>query len=166
MSAPTAENSTVIRLAGVYDAGELARMRYAFRVEQNEPVETEAEFVARCGPWMRERLAGGAWRCWVAEGPEGIVGHLWLQLIEKIPNPAPELEQHAYITNVYVDPAARGAGVGALLLDAALGFCREQRVDSVILWPTERSRPLYARHGFVEPGDLLELVLDAGRDLH
>ena len=51
-------------------------------------------------------------------------------------------------------------------LDAALGFCREQRVDSVILWPTERSRTLYARNGFAAPADMLEAVLDAGRDIH
>lgn len=137
-------------------------MRFAFRDENSPAVESEAAFVARCEPWMRERLSGSAWCCWVAEGPAGIVGHLWLQLIEKIPNPAPELEQHAYITNVYVEPASRGAGIGALLLAAALSFCRDERVDSVILWPTERSRPLYARHGFVEPDDLLELVLGRG----
>lgn len=156
-----------IRRATPGDAPILAAMRYAFRAAQNPAVESEQEFVARCAPWMRDRLGpAAAWRCWVAEQDSAIIGHLWLQLIEKIPNPAPELEQHAYITNVYVAPESRGGGAGALLVEAALAFCREQRVDSVILWPTDRSRPLYARHGFIEPSDILELVLDENRDIH
>ncbi len=142
-------------------------MRYEFRAAQNPAVESLEAFVARCEPWMAERLdPGSAWRCWVAEREGAIAGHLWLQVIEKIPNPAPEREQHAYITNVYVEPSGRGAGIGGKLVEAALAFCREQRVDSVILWPTDRSRPLYLGHGFVQPDDILELVLDGQRDIH
>lgn len=131
----------------------------------NEATETEAAFAARATPWMRDRLASaGPWHCWVAEDEGGeIAGHLWLQLIEKIPNPAPELEQHAYITNVYVRPDQRGSGAGQSLMEAALAFCREQRVDSAILWPTARSRTLYARNGFAVRDDIMEAILDDGR---
>ena len=158
---------TAIRPATPADAERLAEMRYEFRATQNSPVESKDEFVARCEPWMRTRLEHhSAWRCWVGERSGEIVGNLWMQLIEKIPNPAPELECHAYITNVYVAPEDRGAGIARQLLDAALGYCQEHRVDSVILWPTQLSRPLYARHGFAEPRDILELILDENRDLH
>jgi GNAT superfamily N-acetyltransferase len=127
-------------------------MRYTFRAAINAAVEGEAQFVERCAPWMRERLGGrGPWRCWVAEDGGRVIGHLWLCLIEKIPNPAPELEQHAYITNVYVRPEGRGSGSGKALMDAALAFCREQRVDSVILWPTERVARFTRGTGFVRP---------------
>jgi hypothetical protein len=51
-------------------------------------------------------------------------------------------------------------------METALAHCRESRVDSVILWPTARSRTLYARHGFSEPTDMMEAILDEGRDLH
>ena len=156
-----------IRLAIAADAHELARMRFDFRAGQNQPVESRDEFVARCAPWMAARLGReSAWRCWVADTADGIVGHLWLQLIEKIPNPTPELESHAYITNVYVDPPQRGAGTGRQLMEAALEFCRQSRVDSVILWPTARSRTLYARHGFAVRDDIIEAILDSGRDFH
>lgn len=133
----------------------------------NEAVEGREEFIERCGRWMEERLGvPGNWACWLVEDEEGIAGQLWLETIEKIPNPAPELELHGYITNVYVDPRMRGGGAGEALVHAALEHCREQRVDSVVLWPTERSRTLYARHGFASPGDMMELVLDGGRDVH
>jgi GNAT superfamily N-acetyltransferase len=156
-----------VRMAMLEDARELARIRYEFRSGVNPAVESESEFVERCAAWMAERLArDGPWRCWVAEDAGAMQGHLWLCLIEKVPNPAPELEQHAYITNVYVRPDGRGVGVGKALMEAALAFCREVRVDSVILWPTERSRTLYARHGFAAPEDMMEAVLDSGRELH
>lgn len=157
----------IVRLAVIEDAATLAAMRYDFRAAMNAPVEGREAFIARCAEWMAARLGkGSAWRCWVAEAGGLAIGNLWLQLIEKVPNPAPEREEHAYITNVFVDPAARGAGAGGRLLEAALVFCRERGVDSVILWPTDRSRTLYARSGFAEPGDMMELILDSGRDLH
>jgi ribosomal protein S18 acetylase RimI-like enzyme len=158
-------DEAVIRPALPADAPTLATLRYAFRAALNEPAEAEAAFVARCTTWMAARLAPGTpWRCWVAERDGVLVGQLWLQLVEKIPNPGPELEHHAYITNVYVDPAARG-GLGQRLMSAALDFCRSQPVDSVILWPTERSRSLYARNGFASPTDMMEAVLDTNRHL-
>ncbi len=155
---------TSVRTATSADAPALARLRYDFRAALNEPTEDEETFIARCTSWMALRLApGSAWRCWVLEQAGSVDGQLWLQLIEKIPNPGPELERHAYITNVYVRAEARGSGAGQQLLQAALQYCRAARIDAVILWPTERSRTLYARNGFAVPDDLLELSLDPNR---
>lgn len=155
-----------MRLATPADARVLAGLRYDFRSALNPAVEPEEAFVARCSDWMAERLAPPSpWRCWVYERDTGVSGHIWLQLIEKIPNPAPELERHAYITNVYVRPDARGSGAGKALLEAALSFCTANAVDSVILWPTDRSRTLYARHGFAVRADLMEAILDGSRQL-
>ena len=147
-----------IRIATPEDALVLADLRFHFRVELGEPAEPEAEFRERCARWMADRLAGNpSWRCWVAEGSEDILGNLWLQLIEKVPNPVSEPEHHAYITNVYVLPSARNAGAGALLLEAALAWCKQSEIDAVLLWPSERSRSFYARYGFTERGDLFAL---------
>jgi GNAT superfamily N-acetyltransferase len=109
---------------------------------------------------MEERLRDGfAWRCWVAEREHELVGNIWAQLIEKIPNPSPEPEYHAYITNFYVRESERARGTGKLLLSSALGWCRESGAHAVILWPTERSRTLYLRQGFAVRDDLLELII-------
>lgn len=151
-----------VRLATVKDALMLAKFRYAFRSSTGSAEENENEFVERCSRWMQERLReeGGAWTCWVAEQAGAPVGHLWAQLIEKIPNPMPEPERHAYLTNFYIAEDARGRGTGSLLLSAALDWCKRQEVHAVILWPTERSRSLYLRHGFSVREDLLELLID------
>lgn len=148
-----------IRLGNSFDAPTLARLRYLLRSRNNEDIEQEAEFLTRCATWMSIRLQQDNWRCWVAEKDDTIVGSLWLQLIEKIPNPTAETESYAYITNVFVLEPERVNGIGSQLLSAAIEYCKQQSVHSVILWPTEKSRTLYERHGFAVTPDLFELVL-------
>jgi len=163
------EEEIVVRLASVGDAPSLAKLRYAFRSNTGigPASEDEAGFIERCNVWMQERLReDGPWRCWIAEQERALVGNLWGQLIEKIPNPSPEPEYHAYLTNFYVSEGARGRGVGSRLLSAALDWCRASQVHAVILWPTERSRPLYLRHGFAVREDLLELLIAEKSEEH
>lgn len=146
-----------IRRAQPADASQLAQLRYAFRTELDPPTEEESGFVRRCTEWMmKSLLPGGAWRCWVAELGGTLVGTIWLQLIEKLPNPVGHLCWHGYVSSVYVVPELRNAGIGSGLLAACLDECRAQGVDAVFLWPTPRSRELYQRHGFVVQDDLLE----------
>jgi len=149
-----------IRLANVSDAVTLARMRYALRSSTGRAIETEVDFVQRCLPWMTEHLEAEEWRCWVAEHQGSVIGNLWLQRIDKIPNPTSESEYYAYITSFYVTESARGMGIGSSLLSTALSWCRKHDVQAVILWPTEKSRTLYERFGFAVRSDLLELVFE------
>jgi GNAT superfamily N-acetyltransferase len=148
-----------LRDAQPRDAELLASLRYEFRASLRDATEERAEFVARCAAWMTARLAELSWHCWIAEADNTIAGNLWCNVIEKVPNPVLEPERHAYLTNFYVRPALRGAGIGQSLLQAGLDWCRAQRVDTVILWPTERSRSLYLRHGFAAGEDVLKAVL-------
>lgn len=144
-----------IRVATAQDAGVLARLRYEFRANERGATEPREPFIERCSAWMSQRLGDGSWRCFVAEAAGGaIAGHVWLHLIDKIPNPGgDEPERHVYLTNLYVQPSERG-GVGSALMDAAMAWCRAQDVDTVILWPTDRSRSLYTRYGF-RPSDAI-----------
>jgi GNAT superfamily N-acetyltransferase len=150
-------SAVLIRPADARDAAELARLRWEFRVELDPPVEEQSGFVTRCTGWMRKEFeAKKAWRCWVAATGTKLVGTIWLQLIEKLPNPVGHLDYHGYVSSVYVVPAHRNDGIGSALLRACLAQCDERGVDAVFLWPTARSRPLYQRHGFVVRNDLLE----------
>lgn len=156
-----------VRRAGPDDSGALARLRWLFRAEMGQASEPLADFVARAEGWMAPRLgAGGRWMAWlVVDDDGGPVGCGWLQLIEKVPNPGTEEELHGYVTSLFVVPELRGGGAGSALLSAALDACREAEVDSVILWPTSRSRSLYERFGFRDGGEVMVLRLGTGRAL-
>jgi GNAT superfamily N-acetyltransferase len=99
------------------------------------------------------------WKCWIAEQDRTAVGNLWAQLIEKIPNPTSEPEYHLYFTNFFVRENCRGKGIGSKLFTAALTWMRSKDVHAAILWPTERSRAFYERHGFTVTGDVMELKI-------
>ncbi len=154
-----------IRAATSGDWNALAEMRYRFRTELGSAAESKSRFVRRCTSWMKKRFRAGssAWRCWVVDDGDQVLGHVCVQLFEKMPNPVNEPEVHAYLTNFYVVPELRSRGLGGRLLNKALSWCRAQGVDAVILWATPGSRSLYRRCGLVESADIFEMRRDTLR---
>ena len=148
-----------IRVATESDARVLARFRYELRSSGRETIESEAEFSERCTRWMMARLNNGCWRCWIAECEQTPVGNIWCQLVEKIPNPAAENECYVYVTNFYVREEYRGKGIGTRLLSEALTWGKTNNAHTAILWPRERSKTLYLRHGFTAADDLMQLII-------
>jgi GNAT superfamily N-acetyltransferase len=153
----TGGRGTQVRRAGPGDARAMAVMRYDFRTELGEPVETKPEFVARATAWLAHRLELGSWTGWLALDQEQPVGLVLAHLVEKVPNPVIEPESLGYVSSLYVRPERRGRGLGGALLRTAVDFCRDQGVESVVLWPSPRSVPLYERHGFRHQGEVMEL---------
>ena len=94
-----------------------------------------------------------AWRCWVVDDGKQLLGHVCVQLFEKMPNPVNEPEAHAYLTNFYVVPEMRGQGLGRKLLNKALSWCRAQGADAVILWATLKA------NRFIAGADCLNLPI-------
>jgi GNAT superfamily N-acetyltransferase len=146
-----------IRPASQRDAEAMAKLRYAFRTELAAPAEAQQQFVERAAAWLGRRLAAGSWTGWLAVVSTQPVGLVLVQLVEKVPNPVTEPESLGYVSSLYVRPRWRGRGVGDALLSTALDFCSGQGVDTVVLWPSPRSVPLYQRHGFRRQGDVMEL---------
>lgn len=149
-----------VRPAAVTDVQALARMRYAFRAALAPAQEDERDFVRRVEAWMHERLADPRdWFAWVATVDDAIVGNVWLQRVEKMPNPIAESESLGYITNMFVNPERRSSGIGAALLTTAVDFAAETGIHTLILWPSPRSRDFYARHGFEARKNVFSRVL-------
>jgi len=163
---PPARPLPRIRLATAADAAVLTQLRYELRTGIAPGVTPETGFHERCMEWMSARLPWtDVWRCWLAENELGdALGVVWLQFLEKLPNPVGEPGLHGYLTGFYVREAARNRGVGTALLTAALAACEERGIDTVFLWPTARSRALYLRHGFAEQSGILTRRVWPGQD--
>lgn len=145
-----------IRRATLDDARALAELRYELRAEaaagHTSRIEERRTFLQRCEHWMADALAKDAWLCWVAECAQSsraeVIGSIWLELVEKVPNPIAEPERHGYVTNFFVRDGARNVGAGSALLAALVAHAQSLALDALFLWPTPRSRSLYERHGF------------------
>jgi GNAT superfamily N-acetyltransferase len=112
-------------------------------------------FVKEIRAFVADVLTDGRpWRAWVAEDANRLVGCVWLQLVERVPHPSRERWERplAYVTNMYVEPDRRSAGLGRGLLEAAIAFAREREVGGILLWPSRRSVPFYERAGFGRAG--------------
>ena len=88
---------------------------------------------------------------------------MWLHTVPRVPVPGKRAGPIGYLTNVYVEPSHRNAGLGAEMLDQITAWCRSEGFSTVIVWPTERSRSFYRRGGFGRPEE--PLVLDVEPDM-
>lgn len=150
-----------IRIATVEDAAALASLRYRFKAEEDggDTLHEDAHFIAECTEWLKSKI-GSNWVVWIAEAQREIWGHVYLSMAEKVPSPHRPTSEIGYVTNFYVVPNRRNCGIGSALLDALKGFACERRMDTLIVWPSERSIPLYSRSGFEAPMELLEHTVE------
>ena len=97
---------------------------------------------------------------WIAEIGDDPVGMLNMLEFVRMPRPEQPESRWGYIANVFVLPENRDAGIGRGLLGAAIGWAHARDYARVVLSPSPRSVPLYARMGF-QPATSL-MVLPAG----
>jgi GNAT superfamily N-acetyltransferase len=117
-----------------------------YREEHGFDTTFEA-YVARTMGEMAER-ASTRDRIWIAERevagsrPDDIVG--CIAIVQVSPT-------QGQLRWFYLEPLARGRGLGMRLVGEAIGFCRESRFESVILWTVDlltAAARLYEAAGF------------------
>jgi GNAT superfamily N-acetyltransferase len=91
---------------------------------------------------------------WVAEVDGDVVGILTMVIVERMPQPGIPTNGWGYVHHFVVDPDRRGEGIGAELMDAAVGEAQARGWSQLVLHPRERSVPFYEREGF-EAADLM-----------
>ena len=110
---------------------------------------SRAEFLIGCEAWLDEALASRRWIIAVAETESrSLCGCIFLQCVDKVPEPGGVQRAWGYVTNSYVVSQQRGQGVGRQLLDLLLGEARVRRLEFLIVWPSRGAVSFYRRAGF------------------
>jgi GNAT superfamily N-acetyltransferase len=100
-------------------------------------------------PFIRQGLAEGFYRGWLAEegagrvvAGGGLIVHPWLG------HPASPQTRRAYILNVYTEPEYRRHGLARRIMEAILDWCRAEGFAGVALHASDQGRVLYEALGF------------------
>lgn len=81
---------------------------------------------------------------WIAERQNAVVGSVYV-------TPSDGREGTAQLRMLYVEPEARGLGIGGMLVNQAVSFARENGYRRMRLWTQSvltAARKIYAAHGF------------------
>jgi DNA-binding MarR family transcriptional regulator/ribosomal protein S18 acetylase RimI-like enzyme len=96
--------------------------------------ETVSAFLKNFRPWREQ--------CWIAEVDGVMAGSVFL---------TDEGDGLSRLRLLYVEPFARGLGIGGTLVSTCLSFARDLGYDAMTLWThtvLESARRIYAAHGF------------------
>ncbi len=124
------------------------------------PVEKRAGFAEG----LATALDQPGWRrLWLAEGEDGILGHIDLRA-------RPEgAARHRCLLGMGVHERARRGGLGMALLDVAVAWAGESAglewVDLEVLGVNAPARGLYRKRGFVQTGEIPDLFHIEGERL-
>jgi len=149
-----------VRRATVADRDAIVVLRRAWTEENAGEQIPDDGFEARFDAWFeREHDQRVTW-LGLTDGVAGVpVAMLNLLVFTRMPFPAtPERtrpHQWGYLANFFVLAEHRGSGLGTRLVEACTAYADEQGFARVVLSPSERSVPLYARHGFAPATSLM-----------
>ncbi len=108
------------------------------------------------GRFVREFVPGRE-RCWVADRAGAVVGSVFL---------VRETDELARLRMLYVEPSARGLGVGRQLVRACLDEARAVGYQRMVLWTNSvlvSARRIYEAEGFTLESEAPHALFDAGQ---
>jgi GNAT superfamily N-acetyltransferase len=150
---PSSIELVEIRLATYDDRRAVARMRREWTEEDAESALEDDSFEARFDAWLeREQHQRLTWLGLLAGEPVAMLNVL---VFTRMPRPGREPSRWGYLANFYVAPELRGSGLGTRMLDVCTSYADSHEFVRIVLSPSDRSVPFYARAGFVPASSLM-----------
>ena len=151
---------TVYRLGRLTDVQQLACLRWALRTddsEQDDPV-TKKQFMHDFVAWMIATPLTDLVH-WVAEQDDQIIGVVSVRVVPMMPSPENLNDRFGYVTNTYVLPQHRNKGIGTSLLSEVRTWALREKLELLVVWPSDRAYALYERAGYLRYSDPVVLKL-------
>jgi DNA-binding MarR family transcriptional regulator/GNAT superfamily N-acetyltransferase len=134
----------VLRPHRVGDMGWVVSREAAAYAEQYGWDQTFEGLVARVASEFVSNFDPGRERCWMAEADGQSVGHIFLTR-------HPDRPDTAKLRLLFVEPAARGMGLGNALVNECIQFARSTGYRKIVLWTQSILLPairIYRKAGF------------------
>jgi GNAT superfamily N-acetyltransferase len=151
-----------IELASPDDIDELARLRHALYDEYGDADLPLTAYLPAFRTFALSALTDRRWRAWVAREDGRIVATMWIQVVERVPQPIGAGDGTiGYLTNAFVEPRHRNQGLGTRMLTEIREWARAEGVGTILCWPApgEDAERFYARAGFGRGGGPMTLNL-------
>jgi ribosomal protein S18 acetylase RimI-like enzyme len=109
----------------------------------------------RFRPWLQAHMDAGDYLAWLVSAPDGsIVAGTGLWLMDWPPHMIGKGTRRGNILNVYTHPDFRRRGLARELMQAALAWCGQNGIDTIILHASPAGRGLYEGMGFTPTNEM------------
>src|SRR5215475_691115 len=145
-----------IRLATTADLDTLVEHRRAMFQDMGYTDQTAMQSMAdKFRPWLQGKMNSGDYLAWVAIAPDAtIAAGTGLWLMDWPPHMIGRGGRRGNILNVYTNANYRRRGLARELMRAALDWCRQNAVDTVILHASASGKSLYESMGFASTNEM------------
>jgi ribosomal protein S18 acetylase RimI-like enzyme len=145
-----------LRRASTADLDVLVEHRRAmFRDMGHSDEAAMATMAAKFVTWLLEHMNSGDYLAWLVSAPGGsIAAGTGLWLMDWPPHMVGQDTRRGNILNVYTHANFRRRGLARELITAALEWCRENQIDTIILHASASGRPLYEALGFTPTNEM------------
>jgi GNAT superfamily N-acetyltransferase len=111
-------------------------------------------------PFFDAALRAGTYRGFLAVEESGaVVAGGGIVLLEYQPHPLDPRRYRPFVVNMFTEPEHRRRGLARRLMEAMVGWCRDEGYRTLYLHASDEGRPLYAALGF-EPTNEMRLKLE------
>jgi len=158
-------NTFALRVAVVTDIPALVdhrRRMFEDMYAQKDVVRDRAAYDAMDTAYadiLRYEIPAGSTRAWVIDDHGTIAASGALKFTDWLPRPDGQRRGLVYVHSVYTLPEYRRQGCAQRILQAMIGYCRENGWPRISLHASELGRGLYEKLGF-KPTNEMRLVLE------